>query len=798
MSRPELPHTITSHPYLSISLGLSAHNDEKGDHAIFHPGEELRGTLQLECMAAHTISLGRIEVELVGREHARTKNEVTQKTFWQTSLAFQGLGLPVSNACDEDSLSSRSLAGYHPARKGYALIAITPECLRIDDLHDRVTTFPIRLALPDTLPTSFTTPTALSSYTLHAVVHIYEFPSTRSILHTSTELDILPRVGDGVRKFPSNSTDAVSQAILNGEGDDEVLEIDVKSTNGWAVEGSRVRLGLKVRNETRLPTLPPTLEVVERVIVEQVNGQMIDLDTIVLEWVYAAEELEAVVALPIQVFHPASLSAHMWLEHHSLQTELRDALSPIPPIPRAQRRWSAPLQAVITALTPPTSSRSPHHPFSAAERMSTSDHRPKLHQSRHSISELPTRAGTHPFSAYRPAYHPLPVPPRIDYDYPQPDWSLYAVSDEEESRATRTSRHLRETSEIRGRSVSPPPPPLQSEMSPSIAKAEQTYAINLPPRRATPLHGPRPPSAPRLNIIPATILSPISPEILSPKPIVFTHSDSYFDGQQATTSPESSPPRGGSCRLSKDTVKSLEAMVVDDEPIVVNEAGETPRRRSTRRGSDHRRSILNLFEEENKSSEDGPFEGGLYRAREHRICDHHSSSLGSLEETSKTRSEKQKMSQTGSSSIGALDDKDNATERVTEAETTSNMSTDPFISPDPNKSARGGRGGRVTSARQLFEDKNNRTKSSTGMPVADKKKSLSLPPNLLLTSSRKASTGLVQVGSPKEGVSAGPDHLGGRRSKTSGESPGAGVGAAVGKLRGLIERYESVASATAK
>ncbi|WWC96704.1 hypothetical protein V866_003576 [Kwoniella sp. B9012] len=737
MSRPELPHTITSHPYLSISFGLPAHNDEKqGDHAIFHPGEEMRGTLQLECTAAHTMSLDRIKVELIGREHARTKNEVIQKTFWQASLAFQGPGLPVSNACDEESLSSRSLAGYHPVRKG-------------------ITTFPNRLALPNTLPTSFTTPTALTSYTLHAVVHMSEFPSTRSILHTSTEINVLPRVGDGSRDFPLNSREAVSQAILNGEGDDEVLEIDVKSTNKRAVEGSRVRLDLLESVLYVDFTLPKGTRSVT-----PADGSSLQADIFIRIGVHLnlAEELEAVVALPIHVFHPASLSADMWLENYSLQTGLRGALSPVQPIPRAQRRWSAPLQAVITALTP-ASSRSPDHPFSAAEC-------------------------THPFPAYRPAYHHLPAPTRINYEYPQPDGSLYAVSDEEESRATRTSRHLRETSEDRGRSVSPspPPPPLQSEMSPSIAKAEETYAIHSSPRPGTPLHGPRPPAAPRLNIIPDTILSPISPEILSPIPIVFTNADSYFDGQHATTSPESSPTEGGSYILSKDTVKSLEAMVINDKPIVANGAEEIRRRRSTRRGSDNRRSILNLFEEKNKSSEEGSFEGGLYRAREHRTCDHQSSSPGSVEETPDTRSKKQEQSDFASDKIDTL-----------------KIPSDPFISSDPKNSARGGRGGRVTSARQLFEDKSNQTKSSTGISVADKKK-YSLPPNLILTSSRKASTGLVQVVSLREGVSARPDgvHLQGRRSKTSGETPSADSGAAAGKLRGLIERYESVISATAK
>ncbi|WVW80406.1 hypothetical protein I302_102387 [Kwoniella bestiolae CBS 10118] len=215
MSRPELPHTITSHPFISISFDLAQHHDvAQGDLPTFHTGEDLVGVLQLECTVAHTISLGRIEVELVGREHATTQQEVIQKIFWQTSLAFQGPSLPISNACEADSGSSTSSSTYHPARKG-------------------ITTFPIRLSLPTSLPPLF----------LHS--------DCSHFIHLARSC------------------------------------VEVTSTNGWAVEGSRSRIGLRVINQTRSATLSLVLTVIQRIIIRQDDGREAEMDNIVHDQSYS-------------------------------------------------------------------------------------------------------------------------------------------------------------------------------------------------------------------------------------------------------------------------------------------------------------------------------------------------------------------------------------------------------------------------------------------------------------------------------------------------------------------------------
>ncbi|WVW80405.1 hypothetical protein I302_102386 [Kwoniella bestiolae CBS 10118] len=503
----------------------------------------------------------------------------------------------------------------------------------------------------------------------------------------------------------------------------------------------------------------------------------------------------SVVVLPIHVFHPNSLPADMWLEHHSLQTELRGVILPIPAAPKAQRRWSAPFQAVLTALTPPASPQITIH--SPSWGFAANADRRKLHQSRHSISCLPTSSSTHPFSAYRPPYHPSPLPPQTptDYSYAQPYWSLYAVSEEEESIATRTSRHLRETSKHRARTVSPkqyeaqmPPTsfnvqpghtplgltsPVVPKTSPILGSNEDT------PCRPISINGPRPqtsrtPSAPlsdsqpHLITIPATNFSATS-EILSPQPIIFTNPDSYFDGNLAT-SPESSPSQSGSHRLGRDTVKSLEAMVID------NEEGAAI-------GSESRESTLGSVDE---------IVGDKFESDE---------GVNRPNEVEETRS----RSITGGPAQVEFASKDeDRGVRLTPlftAQTPSETSPTPTAlldaKLDPNKSARGGRGGRVTSARQLFENNNNSCQAPSKIsPVVDRKKRRSLPPNMLLTNSHRASTGLVQLSTARESNVDAMDaglaqerRLGSRATSASGFSEAA---AAAGKLRGLIDWYESV------
>nr|XP_019050641.1 hypothetical protein I302_01079 [Kwoniella bestiolae CBS 10118]OCF29571.1 hypothetical protein I302_01079 [Kwoniella bestiolae CBS 10118] len=143
-----------------------------------------------------------IEVELVGREHATTQQEVIQKIFWQTSLAFQVYLSPTPARQTRDRLL--------PQAPTTPLEKVSPH-FQLDYLY----------LLP--YPPSFSTPTALISYTLHAVVYISEFPFTRSISHTATELDILSKVGDASIKKTLGPKEASHQVICGDEHGREVL-----------------------------------------------------------------------------------------------------------------------------------------------------------------------------------------------------------------------------------------------------------------------------------------------------------------------------------------------------------------------------------------------------------------------------------------------------------------------------------------------------------------------------------------------------------------------------------------------
>ncbi|WWC60544.1 uncharacterized protein I303_103118 [Kwoniella dejecticola CBS 10117] len=849
MLRGELPHTVTSHPLLQLSVELQSSQPLLGEQAendvpVFHPGEELQGILRVECKQAHALSLGEIKVEIVGSEFAQIEDEIVQNIIWQENIAFQEPGLPVSNACDHDETGS-IMTAYHPARAG-------------------TTIFPIRCRLPLDLPDSFEMPSASTIYELYASVQISEY-GAKSILRSSSKFGIHAALTAEPLTFlgsPFRASKCIREERL---GEDIMAEAN--SLDRWIVEGSKCRVGLKVVNHTNFLTLPPILSTIQRVTIRKFDGNSVVLDHLTGEIIYSgesyvttprsekvmtllltipqgvctiarcarsslqvdiiinirmflnySEERKIDLEMTLQVFHTSSLLADMWLSHQAHQIELSQLSAPSYPIsaPRTQRRWSAPCQAVMNTLSPPLTPRTPYAPLTPCHAASPNDS--PRHVARHSIAELPTTVAQHQVPNRTPPYHPLPVPPHIPYleslnnvnslpnhRYHQPAWAIYSVDEAEESRTTRISRHPRETSKKGGRSVSPPfvansvsptMTPITSGVSETAARqsAHNVKAALLTSTSPLSVSGPQPiPSRSILgsphkadsvaSITPmSTTTDPTSPFPFSPKPLVFTDPESYFE-PKAYSDSGSSPGHQGTQRLNRDTIKSLEAMVVVDEEIVVQQRPDDPspldvlpRRRSTRRGSDHRHSILNLFEEESRSSEDGS--DSMYKARDHRSCDHHLS-LGIVEESVNEDSEEK----------GAKGVKQSIL----------NLPPMPISSEakaDPNKSARGGRGGRVTSARQLFKDKSTASQPSITLPSPSsavnaktgKRHTLSL--NMPFTNTPRASAASTQISSSRESTF---DARSARAVSGSTETgvDGKNRGAAIGKLRGLIDKYES-------
>ena len=205
--------------------------------------------------------------------------------------------------------------------------------------------------------------------------------------------------------------------------------------------------------------------------------------------------------------------------HRAAAVQMQDRVQPPP------RRWSMPVQAMSSLL-----SRSPA-PVPAPAQLPTAI--PGLPPRRLSLDHISVQA------------------------YTQPSWvvhSLPAVAEEPmETKAERTSRHLRETSAGRGRSASPPSAPIP--VTPIISSAPHL-------RRPPSVAGPRPaptrsastlPSAPSAPSTPV-IARPITPPLLSPMPQPI-EPNSYFDQQVHSLSPDSPIGHG---KLSPATIKSLE------------------------------------------------------------------------------------------------------------------------------------------------------------------------------------------------------------------------------------------------
>ncbi|WVQ85518.1 hypothetical protein IAT38_007683 [Cryptococcus sp. DSM 104549] len=1007
MSRAELPHTITSHPHLALTL--STPSDPDTLHAagtpspttppppppVFIAGEPIVGSLHLECRAAHVLSLGRIEVEVVGREDARTRDDLVQSIVWQASAPFQGPGLPVSNACDPSSSNGSPLRGYFLSRKG-------------------TTTFPIHLPTPATLPPSLRTPSANITYTLYASVFILEHPGgTRAVLHASREITLVSptgivavvaaaaaagEVGYGEVKVPQDVGAGVGATPWAGES----LKVEVRGGMGWGVEGGRGRVGVAVSNRTGAMTGLPRLELLRRLMVKLPGKEDAVIEQAVVERSYPGEyrvtrpwsesvmyldyplplgvctvppsalsslrmevslrvhiplefpekpALVATTTIPFPIFHPASLPAEMWLASETFQAE-HAALSlspvPTPTAPTAQRRWTAPLKAVAGLLSPlvrspvdPPGGHTAYPAYNAEPGQVVHVQPGQVMQvsppQRRAITGLPAQQSTHPFSPYRQPGHRLPTPPSshphpvgpYSYasaypqphapcpplpapyaqatQYTQPEWGLYALPEDDETRAERTSRHLRETSRGRGRSVTPPPvggrgTPMGSVLvsgypqgyaagsgsGPGVVRPGSVAGPRPPPGRRTstsasaaPQYTPQNPDpslSPTIPISPLRVPLPMvpltvdtapnhflppTPELLSPRPMVFSPpaGKEYFD-EPASPSPEvsstgdatastdspakaksSADPTGRSTgRLSRDTVKSLEAMALAldsatqfpplDDAILAKmgiqpESGKAvnydktlpPRPEGTstrrRRNSESRvMSVMEIFRQAEAKREEKMAGGrGVGRKGVAGFAgDGGMHAGGQPVPAEPVRS---------------------APKRIEKTFPPPQTPTSPTSPVDPNKSARGGRGGRVTFARELFTTLIDQSQppvpALAPAPAARQRppnaKRISLPPNI--ASPRKAPAPVLTTSPTNAGVVESAASI--RRpvgSGASGESGAGGAGrredpgqrvferklaearirgasggaegsggkkaerGAVGKLKGLIERYE--------
>ncbi|WWC88116.1 uncharacterized protein L201_003020 [Kwoniella dendrophila CBS 6074] len=790
MSRPELPHTINDHPHLSISIKLpqldtSGHVEKDIQRPVFQVGEEIIGTLQLVCSAGFILSLGKIEVEIIGRENVKFQNDITQNIFWQDLLEFQGPDLPMSNACTDSIIISDLPIGYYPARKG-------------------TTQFPVKITLPDTLPTSFNTPSALISYTLHARVYIHDFPGMRSILHTSTDIDIIPQIENLDVYIDEGIQRRIGQADCRQDEGGGTAYLEIESVNGWMTEGSNSRVGLTVKNHTRLSTLSPFLNVIQRITVLKSDGKEVFMQHVAFEKVYSAD---------------------MWLQHQTYQTELRRLEESTPRIPRAQRRWSAPFKAVKDVISSPTSPSNTNS-FTVPFLPNAESSRPKYHQSRHSISALPDNSGPNPFMigkfnhrfSPQQQHHPT-VQKYTSFevsDYRQPAWTIYDVTEESESLATKTPRHLRETSKSRGGSVSPvqegtrsgshpPAIPVNYANTPgfqNVLAIQQQTSPNQLQRESPAVHADQhqlqtsttPPisisnspttdekrvnSTPTTKSIKAVLTN--SQSILSPKSVMHTSPESYFD-TQATAETINPPSQEDNSMANEIPTKSSEETTIGDKERIEKQSKrpDIVKRRSSRRGSDNKHQALNVFDEESRSSE-ASADATLYKAGEHRSSETRSSF------SSITESDKQETS-------------DNMAESKKRSDALS-IPSSTEISSNPKKSARGGRGGRVTSAKQLFEAKTTAIPPSTTdskptvLEEQNRKKRHSLPPNMVLTNTRRASPGIASIDTTLAHRNATLPLSSITKVDATVEGKVRKEGVSVGKLRGLIEKYENTSNA---
>ncbi|RXK42548.1 hypothetical protein M231_00102 [Tremella mesenterica] len=347
------------------------------------------------------------------------------------------------------------------------------------------------------------------------------------------------------------------------------------------------------------------------------------------------------------------------------------------------------------------STQAPAHPFDPYVKPS-----PQLPL--HRLEVLPSRNDDTPARLYHPQQR-----------YPQPAWNVYSNSDEHirETRAARTSRHLRESSEKsgRGQSVSPPPIPPRPIDSPKYERPFVPLGPRQPRRVTVPLPSqstsitlePTPNPTSHLSEIPVTPPRYIDlpyPSFITPSEVLSPAPKSYV-GYFGPPSPH---------RLSPGTVRSLEALVDDDAlATLVRSAGWDlgidktlpPPPVPTKKMEKERPSIFGVFDgvEQRPGIRTRKSEEKRVRVVEHvripsvsgELHDHFVTEGEDLLADGKEKVEKIGTG-TGSGMLKVLDRKEGDGQLSKQGEKAGLQG-----------SARGGRGGKVTMVREVWSNLND-------------------------------------------------------------------------------------------
>ncbi|KAK4688465.1 hypothetical protein P7C73_g1656, partial [Tremellales sp. Uapishka_1] len=512
-----LPHASLSHPALALELVLS-------DTSPVVAGSLIEGTLQVESKVIERLSLGVIEVEVVGLEGMGH------------SL---GPTVPLSNACDPISTSR----GYHVARKGR-------------------TAFPISIPIPVHLPSAIHLPGADIRYSLRAVVHL-EYNTHKAILYRSTELDIVQSLSE-------------VEVAVERRAEGEIPGVKVGIKTGWGVSGGRASVELEIETEgVRGQTGPPRLSLIRVLTIHRSGGRTaMEAETACGEQTYYDEQYRAAphsesffylnlplqgdlrsiprrkntptagievsyrlvisipsmseavtTSLPFSIYHPSSLPPQLWLDSTALSTEAIGYAAP-------SQRWSTPVEVMTSFFRP---SIPEEHARINSSAQTTYPRYPPTPE----VDDQP----------YRPPYPESPQPLHDDTDpalsssgaYPQPSWVIHTpptsqipITPPRDPRSTQNSpRNQSSSSPVRPASVVGPRPLLNRRTSSRLSTATLSSPV-------VELLSAAPPSAnvsPPISTPPKSSFSPSLTPILSPTPQSLPHDPSNDHSLSAKLGP---------------------------------------------------------------------------------------------------------------------------------------------------------------------------------------------------------------------------------------------------------------------